>query len=224
MEHWEAHFKFYDLFQMNYSKYRFMLDFHRKALKRSFLILDSGAGTGNLTLELLKEKHQVVAIDNNEPALKILLGKCKLYKDNLQIIRQDLTNKLEFKDNSFEGISSSFVIPFVQNIKFYLSENYRVLKNNGIFSISMGLPKKEVMKYIMDNSEKEAENAELIPKYKQQWDKLWETSKVNEKLIMNAAISEKEIIRMLKQQRFKDIKKADEDPYERYVLLLTCRK
>src|SRR3989338_8961475 len=109
MEHWEAHFKFYDLFQMNYSKYRFMLDFHRKALKRSFLILDSGAGTGNLTLELLKEKHQVVAIDNNEPALKILLCKCKLYKDNLQIIRQDL-------------------------------------KNNGIFSISMGLPKKGVMK------------------------------------------------------------------------------
>jgi len=166
MEHWEAHFRFYDKFQMAYSKYCAMLDFHRNTLKECHFVLDSGAGTGNLTLQLLREGHQVMAVDYSRNALDLIRRKCQKYDNQLQTQEIDLGNKLPFSENYFDGVASSFVIPFVCNIRVYLLENYRVLKKGGILSLSVPLPIRGVMDYVMGNLEKEAESKGLLPKYK----------------------------------------------------------
>jgi len=66
---WKHHFKFYDLFQNNRDAYNSMKRFHLNELKYFKNILDTGCGSGNLTFELLKEGHNVTAVDFNEFAL-----------------------------------------------------------------------------------------------------------------------------------------------------------
>lgn len=223
MEHWEAHFRFYDKFQMAYSKYRAMLDFHRNTLRECHSVLDSGAGTGNLTLQLLKEGHKVVAVDYNRNALDSLRKKCQEYKNQLQTQEVDLETELPFSENYFDGVASSFVIPFVNNIKGYLSENYRVLKKGGILSLSVPLPIQGVMDYVMGNLEKEAESKGLLPEYKTEWGKIWETSRINEKTILKNGLPELEIIKTLEDIGF-SVKKSKNKPYDNYVSLLICVK
>ena len=223
MKHWEKHFRYYDLFQTNYSKYISMLNFHSEAQKNSCLIVDSGAGTGNLTLKLLEDGHQIIAIDNNEKALKILKEKCKKYSNKLKVFKGDLNSKLIIDSNKVDGVTSSFVIPFI-NIDFYISENYRILKPGGCLSISMGLPKKGVINYVMDNLEIEVKRKRLLPKYEKEWKELWKTSKKNEEEIMKKGLSEKEFIGLLKKNRFKKIVKSKIKPYDDFVLLVKCIK
>lgn len=124
--HWSKHFRFYDLFQMIFSNYLSMIDFHRKNMIGLNKVLDSGAGSGNLTLMLLKDKHRVVAVDNNYTALKILRSKCNKYRINLTIRKQDLNKQLKIKSQSIDGVVSSIVIPFLDNNLKYLQEIYRV--------------------------------------------------------------------------------------------------
>jgi|SRR3989344_200032 len=223
MEHWEAHFRFYDKFQMAYSKYCAMLDFHRNALKECYSVLDSGAGTGNLTLKLLEDGHKVVAVDCNRNALDSLRQKCLKYQTQLKIQEVDLKAELPFSENYFDGVASSFVIPFVRNIRSYISENYRVLRKGGILSISIPLSIKGVMNYVMGNLEKEAESKGLLPEYKTEWEKLWVTSRKNEKMIMENGLPETEIIKILEDVGF-SVNKSKNKPYDNYVSLLTCVK
>lgn len=224
MNHWESHLRYYDLFQMSYSKYLAMLEFHRKSLKRLPFLLDSGAGTGNLTLKLLEDGHQVVALDNNDFALKILSEKCKDYHQLLKVTKHDVTTRLPFPDNYFDGIASSLVIPFVENIDYYLSEIHRVLKIGERLSLSLGLPKKGVMKYIMNSCEKEAKITGLLPRFQTEWIEIWKTSKINELVIMEKNITKSKIATALKEQGFTCLKYPIEDPYEGRVLLLSCQK
>ncbi len=79
MEHWDAHFRFYDMRQMAHSKYLATLDFHRKALQSQYFVLDSGAGTGNLTIKLLEDGHRVIAADANAYGLQNMKKNGKNY-------------------------------------------------------------------------------------------------------------------------------------------------
>ena len=123
---WEHHFKFYDLFQNNRDAYNSMKNFHLGQLKNCKNILDTGCGSGNLTLELLKRDHSVTAVDFNEFALEILKKKCVGY-NNLKIMQMDV-QELNFEKESFDGVSSMIVVPFVKNNKKYFFKVYNVLK------------------------------------------------------------------------------------------------
>lgn len=223
MDHWTAHSRYYDLFQMAFSKYREMLEFHRKNLKKSNKILDSGAGTGNLTILLLKDKHDVVAVDSNPYALQILKEKCVKYSKQLLVREADLTKPLRFDDESFDGVASSLVIPFVSNLSTYFSEIYRTLKENGILSISMPLPKEGVLDYVMSNTKKDAEKEKILPKYEKEWLEIWKTVNKNGELIRERNIDEKRVIAILTKTGFKNIEIA-KNPYEGFFLFLMCTK
>ena len=54
-------------------------------MKKCKLVLDSGAGTGNVTEELLKKGHIVYAIDTSKKALDILREKCTKYDSKRKI-------------------------------------------------------------------------------------------------------------------------------------------
>ena len=188
----------------------------------SGMILDSGAGTGNLTIRLLDEGHDVLAADNNRQGLSALRDKCREYK-GLVVKNIDLSKSLPIADETFDGITSSFVIPFVSNVDRYISENYRVLRFGGIMSLSALLPVHGLMEYVMSNDELESRAAGLLPRYQNAWEELWKTARANERIILGKKLTEYRLIKMLSCSGFK-VEVSPDRIYGQYVSLLKCTK
>lgn len=218
---WNHHFKYYDLFQMNRDDYVKTIRIFLSKVKNCKIILDSGAGSGNLTLELLKRGHKVVVIDLNEYALKILKKKCKNYRSNLIVRKKDVQNT-NFNSKSFDAVTSMFVVPFVKDNKKYFSEVYRVLKEKGIFIITIWSPVKDSWKGIMGVQEKELTKKGILPKYNKAWDYAKESARVAVKDVFKGNNLTK-LKRILKDVGFKNIKSI-KSPYGKYAYLISCVK
>lgn len=218
---WEHHFKFYDLFQNNSRRYRDTLSINLKELKPYKKILDTGAGSGNLTLELLKEGHEVFAVDIKESPLKILKEKCKEYDKKLKVMNMDV-HQLEFKDEEFDAVSSMFVIPLIKNNKKYLSEVHRILKKGGKLVISGWSPVKDSWKGVMEMLEEELKQKKLLPKYKKEWKYITESSKINVQTVLRGAKSEG-IKKILERIGFRKVMFL-ESPYKKYAYIITASK
>lgn len=115
--------------------YRATACFHVNALGRCGTVLDSGCGTGNVALRLLRRGKTVHAVDTNPDALEILEKKCAAYKKFLRVYNTS-AEKLPFRDREFDGITSMFVANFVSDFEKYLSEHHRVLRENGFLALS----------------------------------------------------------------------------------------
>lgn len=218
---WEHHFKYYDLFQNGLDNYRATIDFHLKNLRESHKILDTGAGTGNLTLELLKFGHMVIAVDSNKLALDILETKCREYNRNLAI-KQIEVELLNFHEE-FDGVSSMFVIPFVKNNKRYFSNVYNALRSNGMFIISAWAPIKNGWSKLKDIVEDGLRSKGLLPKYQKEFNYISESSEVNGKIVSEGQ-NVNDIKDLLSKMGFVDIKEFTKNPYGKYAYFLTCKK
>lgn len=222
MEHWKKHFRSYDLLQFNTPGYVKTMKFHLRYLKGCNLVLDSGAGTGNLTLELLKQGSKAYAVDNNTFGLQLLKKKCKAF-DRLVVKKLDLNRELPFDNNEFDGIASMIVVHFIENQEIYLKENYRVLKEGGIFTVSTWLPKKGIADYWMKVLERNLKRKNLFKKYREEFEALYETSIENEKIIMKNTKKDA-FVRLLRKAGFNKVKIEKEKPFSDYSVLITCKK
>lgn len=109
--------------------------FHVNAMSRCREVLDSGCGTGNVTLQLLKQRKRVHAVDKDRGVLGILEKRCAPYNRWLDARALDAVD-LPFGDCSFDGVTSMFVLHAVGDTESYLVEHYRVLKGGGFFALS----------------------------------------------------------------------------------------
>ena len=219
---WKHHFKYYDLFQNNSDRYRGTIKLHLLDLIEFKNILDTGAGSGNLTLELLKKGCKVTAIDTDKFSLDLLRKKCFEFNEDLKVLTMNV-QKLDFRDCKFGGVSSMFVIPFVKDNQKYFSEVHRVLKKGGKFTISAWAPLKDSLCGLMKLLETEFKEKGLLPKYKKEWDHIFESSKIHIKTVVRGPNIEK-LKRMLEEAGFKKIKVYSENPYKKYAYFLTCEK
>jgi len=89
-------------------------------------ILDVGAGTGRLAIQLAKMGAEVTALDVSP---KILDELNKKYP-NIKTVVGDAESLL-FEDNSFDIVVATFLIVHLKNPSLFFSEAYRVLKNSG---------------------------------------------------------------------------------------------
>lgn len=64
-------------------------------------ILDTGAGSGNLSIELSEMGKNITAIDNEPYALDLLSKKAQQKNLTIDIIKADV-QKLPFQDGSFD--------------------------------------------------------------------------------------------------------------------------
>jgi ubiquinone/menaquinone biosynthesis C-methylase UbiE len=199
-----------------------MKKFHLGELKDFKNILDTGCGSGNLTLGLLEEEHIVTAIDSNEFALKILKKKCSKFKDRLKVIKMD-AQEISLEDKSFDGASSMIVIPFVRNNKKYFSGVYKVLKGGGKFSISAWAPVKDSWHGIMELQKQELTRKGILPKYKKEWDYQTESAKKAIKIVLSGP-NLKKLKSMLKKAGFVKINVLPDNPFGKYAYFLTCEK
>lgn len=89
-------------------------------------ILDVGAGTGRLAVELAKKGAIITALDVSEKMLKILQRKNKKI-----ITALGDAESLPFADEEFDWVAAEFLIVHLKNPEIFFDEAYRVLKNRG---------------------------------------------------------------------------------------------
>jgi ubiquinone/menaquinone biosynthesis C-methylase UbiE len=226
MINWKDHSQNYDFFMNSFTAHRLTLNFHHIALRHQNYILDDGCGTGNLTLSLLNDKHKVSAIDIDHEAIEKTRAKCAaFYHKNLDIQQMDGQN-LKFPENTFDGISSMFVLQFVDNAEKYISEMFRVAKPGGKIVISALYQRQDIIRNIEKIMESEFKRTGILPKHQTEWINFLTTSKMNTSGI-DIYESSKNIQLLhynLQDAGFTNIKKIEKNPYGNYASFYTCSK
>ena len=99
----------------------------RTALPKSGILLDLGAGTGDLGCETLRQfnGNQVILADFTIEMIKI--GRVRQHSDKLNWLASDAL-RLPFPAQSFDAVVSGFLLRNVSDINQALLEQYRVLK------------------------------------------------------------------------------------------------
>ncbi len=125
---------------------------------RTKKILDVATGTADFAIEAVKlNPEKIIGIDISEKMLKI--GREKISKFNLdekiELLLAD-SEKLPFKDNSFDAITVGFGVRNFENLEKGLSEMYRVLNKNGTvvileFSRPKAFPIKNIYNFYFKN-------------------------------------------------------------------------
>ncbi|AMC11803.1 ubiquinone biosynthesis methyltransferase UbiE [Lutibacter profundi] len=100
-------------------------------------ILDIATGTGDLAINLAQTKaSKIIGLDISEGMLEV--GRKKIRKLNLdntiEMVFGD-SEKIPFKENSFDAITVAFGVRNFENLEKGLSEIYRVLKTGGTFAV-----------------------------------------------------------------------------------------
>jgi demethylmenaquinone methyltransferase / 2-methoxy-6-polyprenyl-1,4-benzoquinol methylase len=123
------------------------------------LILDVATGTADLAIEAATrlKPTSIIGIDIAENMLQI--GREKISKNNLENIislQKGDSEKIDFKDNTFDAVIVSFGVRNFQNLELGLSEIYRVLKPGGSimvleFSKPQNAPFKQVYQFYFKN-------------------------------------------------------------------------
>lgn len=110
----------------------------RLRLKENFTVLEIGPGPGYFSIKIAKElsKGKLVLADIQQKMLDY--AKKRIEKKGLENVEYKLCdgNTLDFEKNYFDRVFMVTVIGEIENKEIYLNEIYRILKKDGILSIS----------------------------------------------------------------------------------------
>ncbi len=98
-------------------------------------ILDLGCGSGASTARLAKLGGDVTGIDISEELLKLAREKYP----KIEFVSGDIEN-LQFNQNSFDIVTASLVVHYLQDLSKLFKSVRKVLRNNGSFIFSMNHP------------------------------------------------------------------------------------
>ena len=98
-------------------------------------VLDSGCGAGIPISQMLSEKFEVTGVDFSEAQIEL----AKKDVPNATFICQDMT-KLDFPDNTFDGICSYYAIIHIprEEHQLLLANFHRMLKLDGLALVCLG--------------------------------------------------------------------------------------
>ncbi|HYE22230.1 MAG TPA: class I SAM-dependent methyltransferase [Verrucomicrobiae bacterium] len=114
-------------------------------------ILDAGCGDGVFTKYLANQNASVIGVDGSQEMIKIAKAKFP----ELDFAVTDLLQPMSFPDKSFDFVLANMVLMHLSDIKMFLKESKRVLKQNGtlIFSVlhpCFNFPTMKLYKSFMD--------------------------------------------------------------------------
>ncbi len=133
---WERYFAVYDTLNQS-PLYRRLVMRHVELLVPAAgdVILDAGAGTGNVSQGLAVPGARLTGIDFCAPALV----RCRQKVPHAEFLEADLTEPLPFATATFDKIACSVVLHFLQpdRQQFALAELFRVLRPGGLLAVSV---------------------------------------------------------------------------------------
>lgn len=94
-------------------------------------ILDVGAGTGRISVELARRGADVTALDVSKEMLNIL----KLKNSHIKTVVGD-GEHIPFEQNTFDVVVAAFFIVHLKNPTYFFEEAYRVLKPGGVLVVT----------------------------------------------------------------------------------------
>ncbi|MGD1837912.1 MAG: class I SAM-dependent methyltransferase [Nitrososphaeraceae archaeon] len=114
-------------------------------LQKGFTVLDLGCGSGASAIVSAKKvgnSGKVIGIDIAEKMLDLARKKAEDNNlVNIEFINRDMTNLDYFFDNQFDVVVCIFAIFFVENMKRFLKEMWRLVKPGGKLSITTWGPR-----------------------------------------------------------------------------------
>lgn len=122
--------------------------------KKDPVYLDVAVGTGDLTVELCRQKNpaRVVGVDISDGMLAV--GREKMIKlglDNRVKLLNENCENLSLASNQFDAVTVGFGIRNFQNPSKGLSEMYRVLKPGGeLIVLEFSRPKYKILTFLFD--------------------------------------------------------------------------
>lgn len=127
--------KIYDEILLQSDHYQDILSSHYSALKHCSNIIDLGCGTGNLLTKFNKHSQTLTGIDSSAVSLNRLYHKSH-QSQNINLFSCNLSKRLPFIDDIFDGISSMIVAHLLDDIEKHIKESHRILKPNGTFILT----------------------------------------------------------------------------------------
>lgn len=108
-------------------------------------ILEVGCGTGELTLQMLKQLPagcKYTSLDLSDEMLKLAAQKKEAIKEKLNnidhtFINEDAENLLSMKDDTFDVYIGSLVLHLTPNPEKLLQEAHRILKKGGVIGFTV---------------------------------------------------------------------------------------
>ena len=135
---WELYAASYDRILPAMRYYRLVLHRHRRALDRPGIrrVADLGAGTGNLVELLLRDGHEVVAVDPNRAMLARLQAKPWAGDARLTVLRRSAEDLGLFEDESLDGVSILLALYDMDRPEEALREAIRILRRGGTIVVT----------------------------------------------------------------------------------------
>jgi demethylmenaquinone methyltransferase/2-methoxy-6-polyprenyl-1,4-benzoquinol methylase len=114
------------------------------------LVLDSGAGPGNMSLILLRQHRHanIVALDYSTQLLRSFMVRSKDYRGRLHFIRACF-EELPFRQNSFDAAVTAYALRDSTNLRQAIDEYSRSIKNKGrLVIVELGKPDNIVKRFL----------------------------------------------------------------------------
>jgi ubiquinone/menaquinone biosynthesis C-methylase UbiE len=128
----------YDAVLPGLPNYMASMDEHCALLEPSegMKVLDLGAGTGNITVRLLRAGARVTALDLSAEMLRVLRRKCNGQGDRLRVVNRDGGDLSMYPTGTFDAVNIHLVLFSARHPRQILKEATRVLRPGGVLVVT----------------------------------------------------------------------------------------
>jgi demethylmenaquinone methyltransferase/2-methoxy-6-polyprenyl-1,4-benzoquinol methylase len=122
----------------------------RLELSAQSVVLDVGAGTGGISIQITRMNHNARIVACDITAEMVAIGRKRSGGGQVDWIISD-AHKLPFAPASFDGVISGFLLRNLMDIENGLQEQCRVLKHGGrLVSLDTSPPRNNLMRPILE--------------------------------------------------------------------------
>lgn len=203
--------KAWETYSLSYDSILPKLPFYQEVVKRHvtamtengiYNVIDIGAGTGNVSLELLIKNRRVTAIDTSSAMLARLRGKVvPQYKGNINIIEQNAEDLSQFADNSFDGVTILLAMYDMAHPIAAFCEAIRILRPGG-FLIVTEIKKCFRLQTLIDFVNEFLRRENLFLSLKHHWDRVITANTLLDPSNRDARLFSEDIIEKLRESGF----------------------